>query len=302
MVTVDLTEYKGWKDCVKVSNGIVELIATTQVGPRIIRFGLVDGDNEFAEVEEQLGTTGSDEWQIYGGHRLWHSPEIEGRTDLPDNSFVPYTLLKNGVILSQNTEKETGIKKTMCVTMSGSGEVNITHTLTNEALWDVELAPWAISVTATGGLQVMPAPDTYKQFLPNRTITLWTYTKMNDARINWGDKYMFLKQDVHCDGPFKFGYPNIHGWAASFNHNNMFVKRHQHKTDCIYPDFNCSYETYTCDYMMELETLGPLVTLAPGQSVDHIESWALFSNVNPPQSENEMDAIVYKYIINRGAK
>ena len=54
-VDVGKTEYKGWKNCYRVTNGEVELIVTGDVGPRIIRFGFVGGQNLFKEYSEQLG-------------------------------------------------------------------------------------------------------------------------------------------------------------------------------------------------------------------------------------------------------
>ena len=40
-----------------------------------------------------------------------------------------------------------------------------------------------------------------------------------------------------------------------------------------YPDDGCNFETYTNHEMLEIESLGPLVTLAPGESSAHQERW-----------------------------
>ena len=42
-VRVEKVEYKGWPNCYRVSNGEVELVVTSDVGPRVIRFGFVGG-------------------------------------------------------------------------------------------------------------------------------------------------------------------------------------------------------------------------------------------------------------------
>ena len=76
---VERIAYGGWDECYRLSNGIVEVVATAQVGPRLIRFGFVGGANEFAEFADQLGKVGGDEWRIYGGHRLWHKFAKIGR-------------------------------------------------------------------------------------------------------------------------------------------------------------------------------------------------------------------------------
>ncbi len=65
-VKMKIIEYGGWKNCVQLSNGDVELIVTTQVGPRVIRYGFVGGQNLFKEYKDQVGKCGGDEWRIYG--------------------------------------------------------------------------------------------------------------------------------------------------------------------------------------------------------------------------------------------
>ena len=46
---MERTAYKGWRDCVRVSNGLVDLVTLAEAGPRIIRFGFVGEENEFLE-------------------------------------------------------------------------------------------------------------------------------------------------------------------------------------------------------------------------------------------------------------
>src|SRR5690348_14215939 len=109
MVNITKREYKGWKNCIEISNGIADLIATTDVGPRIIRFGFAGRENELCEVADQVGTTGGDEWKIYGGHRLWHSPEHKPRTYELDNNRIEWKRRKNGIALRQPVEPWTQI-------------------------------------------------------------------------------------------------------------------------------------------------------------------------------------------------
>src|SRR3954467_39599 len=74
-VKIDKTSYAGWPNCYRISNGEVELIVTGDVGPRVIRYGFVGGQNLFKEFKEQMGKKGEREWQARGGHRLWAAPE-----------------------------------------------------------------------------------------------------------------------------------------------------------------------------------------------------------------------------------
>ena len=97
---MEIIAYGGWEKCIRLSNGKIELIITLEVGPRIIRFGFVDGENIFYEDSNQMGKTLGDVFRLYGGHRLWVSPEIPGFTDYPDNFPVEYRAEKNSVIIA----------------------------------------------------------------------------------------------------------------------------------------------------------------------------------------------------------
>lgn len=297
-VSIKLKEYKGWQNCIEVSNGIVDLIATTDVGPRIIFFGFTGGVNEMCEVEDQLGTTGGDEWKIYGGHRLWHSPESRPRSYEPDNSKIEWKEKENGIILIQPTEPWTLIKKEMEITMSpDDANVTVLHRLTNEGAWGIELALWALSVMAPGGKEIVPQVTKDTDLLPNRMLSLWPYTKLNDQRVYWGEKYITLQQDPSTKHPFKIGLPNEDGWAAYANHGHLFVKQFQHVEDELYPDFSASsYETYTTDFMLEMESLSPLVILETGDSIEHEEVWSLYDNIRVPETEKEIDEIILPLI------
>jgi hypothetical protein len=290
--------YGGWENCYKITNGIVDLVVTTDVGPRVIYYGFCGRENELCEVKEQLGNTGGDEWLIYGGHRLWHSPEAMPRSYFPDNSPVEIDILKDGVILSQTVETTTGIKKDIKITLDGkSSEVTLTHYMTNKGLWDIELAIWALTVLTTGGTEIVPQTMTDTDLLPNRMLSLWPYTKLNDPRVTWGEKYILLRQDPKAETPFKFGISNTDGWGAYANHGHLFVKKFEHVEGAIYPDYSgSSYETYTRDFMLEMESLSPLYILSPGDTIDHTETWQLFDNVRAPLTEEDVDRDILKLI------
>jgi hypothetical protein len=72
---------------------------------------------------------------------------------------------------------------------------------------------------------------------------------------------------------------------------SLFVKTIEFREGATYPDFGCNFETFTNEEMLEVEALGPLVQLAPGDSTEHTEHWQLFEGVAPPPAdENEIAA------------
>lgn len=280
-VAMNKIEYGGWPNCIQLSNGTISLIATTDVGPRIIWFGPARGENLFKEYEDMVGQTGGDEWRIFGGHRLWHAPENMPRTYAPDNAPIEYEWDGETLHLSQPVEASTGIKKDMFITMSrDKNSVRVLHRLTNMNQWEITLAPWGLSVMREGGVGIFPQEEHRphsEYLLPARPVVLWHYTDMSDPRWTWGEKFIQLRQDINADGPQKFGFLNKQGWMAYALNGNVFIKTCPHEEGAEYVDFGCNTESYTGSDMLELETVGPLTPLAPnGGSVEHVENWYVF--------------------------
>ena len=57
------------------------------------------------------------------------------------------------------------------------------------------------------------------------------------------------------------------------------MKRFTYTERARYPDGGVNFETYTDARFLELESLSPLVSLAPGASVVHTETWTLEDGV-----------------------
>jgi hypothetical protein len=297
-VKIEKVSYKGFDDCIRMSNDTVDLIITTQVGPRVLRYGFIHGDNVFCNVEEQMGKTGENQWNIYGGHRLWHSPEDPRRTYVPDNFPIEYCIKGNSVYLSQPVEPWVQVKKDIRITLEETGsKVTLFHTLTNKNAWEVEFSLWALTVVATGGTEVVPQCQKNTDLLPNRMLSLWPYTKMNDHRVSWGEKYILLKQDPKTKQPFKFGISNFEGWACYAGTPGLFVKRFDTVEGALYPDYSAStYETYTTDFMLEMESLTPLTRLKPDEVLAHEERWYLFDSVPAPKNDEDVDKNILPWI------
>lgn len=309
MINTEEINYKEFGKCVRLTNGIIELVVTLEVGPRIIRFSRVGGENVFfedgkrtinhndnrKEYEDFYGE-GVTPWAILGGHRLWAAPEAMPRTYTPDCRSV-YEQTENGIKVIAPLQKATNLKPEVEITIIGDNEVKVLHSIRNCGAWPTEFSVWAISVCDTGSVEIVPQPKRFSGYLHNRAITLWHYSNMADERITWGEKYIALKQDKNNFSAFKFGINNEDGYALCFNHKNLFVKKFDMIADGNYPDGGASsYESYTNEHFVELESLGELKTVKPGEASEHIEYWKLFENVDVPRTDSEIDDIVKKYV------
>lgn len=310
MGNVEEIQHSSFGRCVRVSNDKIELVTTLDFGPRIIRFAKINGENMMLEdvadevnqnenaaiFKEKYGELGV--WHIYGGHRLWTSPEAMPRSYYPENEPVKYERIENGIRLLPNDQIWTQNRMEIEVTMSPDGNtVVLNHKIYNIGAWPQEFAPWCLTVLSKNGKEVIPVPQRKTGLLHNRKLALWDYTQMNDKRVYWGNKYITLRQDPDAEGPFKFGIDSQHAWAAYFNHGDMLVKRFDVVDGGNYPDEGMNFETFTNQYFIEMESLGELKTVMPGECNCHREILQLFPDVVcPSNDEAEIDAIVEKYI------
>ena len=305
---MERVEYGGWPNCVRLTNGKIDLIATTDVGPRVIRLGFVGGENEFHEDASQLGKTGGDDWMCFGGHRLWHAPEAKPRTYALDNTPVKFEMAGNTLRLMQDMESTTGIEKSIEITVDqNSNHVELVHKITNRNLWSVELAPWALSVMHSGGKAIIPnepysphpdIPDFQgqkidpKYYLPTRNIVMWSYTNLGDPRFAFKSDCIIMRQDPDAKRPQKIGISIEQSWGAYARNGHLFVKNTQYHQGATYPDQGCNFEVFTNSDMLELESLGPIVTLAPGATTVHREDWYLLDNVNFEETDESIETNV----------
>ncbi|KPK47138.1 MAG: hypothetical protein AMK72_08810 [Planctomycetes bacterium SM23_25] len=291
---MEIVHYKGWHRNLRLANKHVELIATLDVGPRVIRLAVPGGKNVFKNYPDMMGKTGEPAWQIRGGHRLWFAPEHPVKTYFPDNRPVAMKALpgRRGVRLVSEPETPNGIQKEIDITLHGRApHVRLVHRIRNVGRRAVELAPWALTVMARGGTAVIGLPERGshpRDLLPNQHVVLWPYTDLGDSRLTLGTRTILLRQTAKTT-PQKLGLANPEGWAAYAVHRCLFVKRFAYDPRAAYPDTGCNTELFTNADMLEVESLGPLARLAPGRKVEHLEDWYLFSGVPPIATEADAD-------------
>ena len=298
-IKIEKVKYFNQPNCYKLSNSSTEVIVTTDIGPRIIAYRFIGGENILGELTPaSVVKTEFGDWHPWGGHRLWHAPELKPRTYLPDDKPVKFEIVGTDAIrLTEGVEPGSNIEKEMLVQLESTGShVTITHKLTNKGMWPVDLAPWGLTIMNGGGTTIIPNEPFIshdEKLLPARPMIIWNYTDMSDSRWAFGKKCITLHTDPTKKYPNKLGFGDKQGWAAYHRKDILFVKKFPYQEGATYPDLGCNFETYTDGDFMEIESLGQMVKLDPGKSTTHVEDWLLFSNVN---ADNSM-ASIEKYIL-----
>jgi len=296
-VKIEKTAWSGWPNCYRISNGEVELIVTSDIGPRIMFYGFKGGQNFFYVMKEGAGKSGEREWVTRGGHRIWIGPEDVKYTYPPDNSPISVEVKGDVLIATQPVEKETGVQKQIEVRLAASGTgVTVIHRLTNKGVMPLEYASWALSMMAPGGHGVsgFPPRGTHPEMLqPTNPLIMWAFSDLSDPRWTWLKKYFVLRQDSKNAVPTKIGNFNPKTFGAYFLNGEMFLKQYDADPTKKYPDFGASYETFTNADFLEIETMGPLTKVPSGGTLEHIERWSLHKNARPSAwTDAELDRIL----------
>ena len=299
-VTIEKTDYAGWPNCYRISNGEVELVVTSDVGPRIIRYGYVGGQNLFVELEEDLGQTGGDSWRLYGGSRLWVAPEDAVYSYGADNDPVEIEVSGNKLV-AQAPVEHTGVQKGIEVELADQGtEVRVRYVLANRTIWPLRIATWVLTMMNRGGVGIttLPPRGTHPEVLaPTNPLIVFAFTNMSDPRWTWLEKYIALRQDPGNSDPEKIGLFNPKTRGAYLLNGELFVKKFEALPGEEYPDMGSSFEAFTNERFLELETLGPMRVLRPDESVDHLEVWTLHRPVSVDRWDDAgLDRAIGRYL------
>ncbi len=275
-------DYLGHKDCVRLTNGEIEVIAATGFGPRVLHYGFVGGANLFGMFPDVEAETEMGRWRAVGGHRLWTAPEASPHSYAPDDRPVEAQELGALNIRLNGAADAAGLEKSITLGLLPKGsDVEVRHRIVNRGSAPVEIAPWALTIL-DGGTIVLPL-EPYRShgdaLLPTQPLVLWPFTDLTDPRLSLESRAIRVSAEPLSNEPQKIGLANKREWAGYLNEGTLFMKRYPFLEGETYPDYGVNTEVFVKGRFMELESLGPVRRLAPGEAVDHVERWRLVANV-----------------------
>ncbi len=294
MTCEEIERYKALGRALRLTGAGLEAIVTLDVGPRVMHLSLPGGPNMFADdcaLKEDLPDGAV--FEYLGGHRVWHSPEAYPRSYVPDSHpLARHELFDDGILMVQDEEPWTHVVKSVELRFR-EASIAVTSSLANHGAWPVEMAVWSPFLGSANGRLILPVVQRDAGLLPNTRYVLWSYARMDDARLHWGQRYIVLDHDERAETQFKLGYPNELGWMAYVNHGCCMVKRFRHERGARYPDGGCSSEAYTAGWGIDIESFSPLRLVQPGETISHEEEWSVFDcPTRPSLDEDEIAAVL----------
>jgi len=269
-----------------IENDHYRLEYLEEAGPRIVRLvHKSSGVNLLAELPELALNSPLGPYKVLGGHRFWVAPETWDTCYHSDINGVRISQAGGCIVLGRDGEPPLQLYKSVTIQMEQSEtDIQITHILRNDSNKPFTCAPWGITMLTPGGTAVFPlrkGMNGSEGLTPDRALMFWPYTQINDPRLILKDEVAFIKAG-DGESPLKLGARMPSGWLAYLHQGVCFCKKAVFDSAAVYPDFGCNLEVYTNGVFIELETLGEMKTLQPGESTTHIEKWQMFTFAGTP--------------------
>ena len=277
-----------------IENGFLRVDYLTSVGPRIIGlYSFQAGIEILAASPDVHWPTPHGEYYLYGGHRIWKAPE-DSFYNCPEDNVV--VVNEKDRITLRNAVDASGLQKEISFCLN-ENRVQLTHQITWHGQQPIELAPWTITQLQLGGVAILPQSDVSAGSMPTRSLAVWPYATITDPRLELHDD-LILVYGTADQKYFKAGSYNPFGWAAYMLPNVLFIKRFPTYDFRSLSDMGSNVETFVWDAYLELETLGRLTSLNPGESVSFEETWEVIPGEYPITYETA-HTIVRQLLLNQ---
>lgn len=265
-----LIPYAGWNNCIHLTNSICEAVITTEVGPRIVRYGKVGGPNllyldEFAAGQTEETKT----WRAYAGRSF--DAVVDGDIFLPpENTPVSYTLGTDRIDF--DSVDFDGLSKTISIRMCRRGGLEIKQTFTNTSNTSKQVYAIGSTLLPSGGIAAMP-------------LTHKPVTGFNRPELRQGQTLSLIEPNQVNPAEFEIAGHADELWCGYFHQGQLFIMTSPPTEGTYDGDTNICFSAdpkraRICSY-------SPKQTLASGESLTHIEVWNIFDRMPRPIDEKQ---------------
>ncbi|MBL9212069.1 MAG: DUF4380 domain-containing protein [Opitutaceae bacterium] len=274
--------YHGWTGALRMRNEQAEVIVVPEIG-RVMSFRFHDGQNvlwEDVSLRGKRGDPAGREWINFGGDKTWPAPEAEWKTHtkrekwMPPPGFdgMPGRARRDGsaIVLTSLVDPFYGIRTSRRITLRGDDpvmEIETEYEKVSGAALPVGI--WVITQFRDPMAVYVPAPETSRfegGYFRFRDTPWPQLTTMQGLIKVTRDPAASHKLGSDADRML---------WVGA---KEMCLVATTRVAGAEYPDRGASAEVYTNPdpkTYVELETLGPLATLAPGQRIRQTNTYTL---------------------------
>jgi hypothetical protein len=279
--SITRVSYRGWPESYLLSNGIAEALVVPAIG-RVMQFRLAGNPVgtfwENQALDGRLDCQPSDEWLNFGGDKCWPAPQSawpqqQGRAWPPPFAFdglpMQATVTGGALVLSSPIDSAWGIQAVRHIELGPRQAVLRIRTEYRKLHGPpAEVAIWSITQ--------MQEPERICMLLNPESKLPGGYVRLLEeepAELEIEGGLLFLAR--HRRAYTKIG---ADGASLAWIGTNCVIRIDVQPMPGDYPDGGCLTEIYTnpdpLNYV-ELETLGPLVSLRAGDRAEHIATYTI---------------------------
>ena len=258
--------------------GDYTLAIPTSYGPRILDLSWQGHPSLFVHLDDSVALEGPEgSYPLRGGHRLWAAPEVAQVTYVSDDRRCEVSEGEDTVTVTGAVDS-AGLQKAVTLRESG-GRLVVEHELVNRGEAARRVAPWAITQLRLGGVAICPprpekAPQADRAWCCGRT-------PISDTRFGWR---RMRRPPGRSRPQIRSGPAQLLAGSATLD-GQLFVKEiPPARDDADYADRGAVAQVYCNDAFLELESLGPLVDLEPGEETVHRETWHVSTCEDPEEA------------------
>jgi hypothetical protein len=290
-VSVERISYHGWSDCYLIANGSMEAVIVPAIG-RVMQLRLKgEADGAFWEnraLDGQLHDAASNEWTNFGGDKCWPAPQSawpqhQGRDWPPPVAFgeqpVNAVAGERGVVLTSPIDPGFGIQIVRHVELeAGQPILRIRTEYRKLSGAPVTVGIWTITQ--------MREPERVCIQIPEASKFASGYVRLLEAEpadLKINGRLLSLRR--HARQQVKVG---TDGSSMAWLGQSCVVRIDTDIRPGEYPDGGCVTEVYTNPdplQYVELETLGPLTAMNPGDRIEQTTAYTV-----RPRSTTDLEA------------
>ena len=281
-VAAERHAYHGWKDALRLRNQHAEVIVVPEIG-RVMSFRFLEGENVFWEdrsLDGKRGDLTGNEWVNFGGDKTWPAPEAEWKNYTRYSRWMPppgfdgepatATMEGNTIVLTSPIDRFYGVRAVRRIALRPDAAVLTITTIYERVTGSpARIGVWVITQFKDPVAVYLPIPanstfpnghfvfrDTPWPQLTARNglIEVTRDPKANHKLGSDADRMLWVGETAMC----LVDSPRVAG--------------------AEYPDRGASAEVYTNSdpkAYVELETLGPLSVMKPGNRIQQTNTYTL---------------------------
>jgi len=278
-MSITRMDYRGWRGCYRMTNGTAQVVVVPQIA-RIMQYGPAGGTGPpggdgllFVNPEltpEATGGARPQQYPNYGGLKLWVAPQKAW--DWPphpelDRGPCRVEVQEDGALRMVGTpSSEAGVRLDRVLRLDPEGtRLQIEQLMTNVSDRPVTWAIWDVTQVASDGTAVIPLGDGAEARFGSGEQPSGQWRRLGNAYV--------VSRPVVAQKLFVTGGP---GWLAYRKGDWLLLKSFRMPQGAP-PEPETPREVWAgTGGFIELEFVGPAVTLAPGEMTKLTQEWRFF--------------------------